>query len=148
MKQKRSKLLQWEVGVGDVELGVARQCTMGSPSLPKKVREILSGGFQIIRGQRSRSANQRREYKRGPIKDVYIVFGVDLIISVLQRNRLRWYGHVLRKEDNDWVKKCMEYEVEGTRRNIHPLTLIVVINHPNLLSPSPPIRARASDSSM
>jgi len=25
------------------------------------------------------------------------------------------YGHVLRKEDNDWVKKCMEYEVEGTR---------------------------------
>jgi len=20
---------------------------------------------------------------------------------------------VLRKEDNDWVKKCMEYEVEG-----------------------------------
>ena len=22
---------------------------------------------------------------------------------------------MLRKEDNDWVKKCMEYEVEGTR---------------------------------
>jgi len=36
------------------------------------------------------------------------------IISVLQRNRLRWYGHVLRKEDNHWVKKCMEYKVEGT----------------------------------
>ena len=32
-----------------------------------------------------------------------------------QQNRLRWYGHVLRKEDNDWVKKCMENEVEGTR---------------------------------
>ena len=26
-------------------------------------------------------------------------------------HRLRWYGHVLREEDNDWVKKCMEYEV-------------------------------------
>ena len=23
--------------------------------------------------------------------------------------------HVLRKEDDDWVKKCMEYEVEGSR---------------------------------
>jgi len=23
------------------------------------------------------------------------------------------YGHVLRKEDDNWVKKCMEYEVEG-----------------------------------
>jgi len=33
--------------------------------------------------------------------------------SVLQQNRLRWYGHVLWKEDDDWVKKCMEYEVEG-----------------------------------
>jgi len=26
------------------------------------------------------------------------------IISVLQQNRLQWYGHVLQKEDNDWVK--------------------------------------------
>jgi len=34
---------------------------------------------------------------------------------ILQQNRLRWYGHVLRKDDNDWVKKCMEYEVEGSR---------------------------------
>ena len=27
--------------------------------------------------------------------------GLDDIISVLQQNRLRWYEHVLRKEDND-----------------------------------------------
>ena len=43
----------------------------------------------------------------------YCVVHYEDIISVLQRKRLRWYGHVLRKEDNDWVKKCMEYEVEG-----------------------------------
>jgi len=36
--------------------------------------------------------------------------GLDDIISVLQQNSLRWYGHMLRKEDNDWVKKCMEYK--------------------------------------
>jgi len=42
------------------------------------------------------------------------------IISVLQLNRLRWYGHLLRKEDNDWVKKCMEYKVEGTRPRDRP----------------------------
>jgi len=41
--------------------------------------------------------------------------GIDDIALVLQQNRMRWYGHVLRKEDNDWVKKCMEYEVEGPR---------------------------------
>jgi len=33
---------------------------------------------------------------------------------------LRWYGHVLRKEDNDWVKKCMDYKVEGTRPRGRP----------------------------
>jgi len=31
-----------------------------------------------------------------------------------------WYGHVLRKEENDWVKKCMEYEVEGARPRGRP----------------------------
>ena len=41
--------------------------------------------------------------------------GIDYIILILQQNRLRWYGHVLQKEDTDWVKKCMEYEVEGSR---------------------------------
>jgi len=33
---------------------------------------------------------------------------------------LRWYGHVLQKEDNDWVKKCMEYEMEGSRPKGRP----------------------------
>ena len=34
---------------------------------------------------------------------------------VLQQNRFQWYGQVLRKEDSDWVKKCMEYKVDGAR---------------------------------
>jgi len=45
---------------------------------------------------------------------------LDDIISALQQNRLRCYGHVLRKEDNDWVKKCMEHEVESARPRSRP----------------------------
>ena len=45
---------------------------------------------------------------RIPSKGLRKRLGLDDIISVLQQNRLRWYGHVLWKEDNDWVKKCME----------------------------------------
>ena len=41
--------------------------------------------------------------------------GIDDIIAELQQNRLRWYGHVLQKKDNDWVNKCKEYEVVGFR---------------------------------
>ena len=39
---------------------------------------------------------------------------------LLQQNRLRWYGHVLRKDDDDWVKKWMEYEAEGSRPRGRP----------------------------
>jgi len=46
---------------------------------------------------------------RLPSKGLGEILGLDDIISVLQQNRLRWYGHVLQKEDNDWVKKCMKF---------------------------------------
>ena len=39
--------------------------------------------------------------------------GVEPITTVIRSVRLRWYGHVMRKCDEDWVKKCMEYKVEG-----------------------------------
>ena len=42
---------------------------------------------------------------RVPSKWLRERLGLDDIILVVQQNRLRWYGHVLRKEDNDWVKK-------------------------------------------
>jgi len=38
---------------------------------------------------------------RIPSKELRKRLGLDDIISVLQLNRLRWYGHELRKEDND-----------------------------------------------
>jgi len=57
---------------------------------------------------------------RFPSKELRERLGIDEIVLVLQQNRLRWYGHVLRKEDNDWVKKCMEYEAESPRPRGRP----------------------------
>jgi len=51
---------------------------------------------------------------RVPSKELRERLRIDDIISVMQQHKLRWYGHVLR-EDNDWVKKCMEYEVKGPK---------------------------------
>jgi len=45
---------------------------------------------------------------RVPSKELRERLGIDDIILILQQNRLGWYGYVLRKEDTDWVKKCME----------------------------------------
>jgi len=58
---------------------------------------------------------------RVPSKELRERLGIDDIISILQQNRLRWHGHLLRKEDTDWVKKCsMEYEVELSRPRSRP----------------------------
>jgi len=57
---------------------------------------------------------------RLPSKELRERLGVDDIALILQQNRLRCYGHVLRKDDDDWVKKCMKYEVEGSRPRGRP----------------------------
>jgi len=57
---------------------------------------------------------------RVPSKELRERLGIDDIILILQQNMLPWYGHVLRKEDTDWVKKGMEYEVEGSRPRGRP----------------------------
>ena len=38
----------------------------------------------------------------------------------MRGNRLRWLGHVLRKDPDDWVRKCMDYEVDGKRPRGRP----------------------------
>jgi len=41
--------------------------------------------------------------------------GVESVVDVMKRGRLRWFGHVERKEKNDWVSACRNLEVEGSR---------------------------------
>ena len=48
---------------------------------------------------------------RVPSKELRERLGIDDTVLILQQNRLRWHGHVLRKEDTDWVKKCGEHLV-------------------------------------
>jgi len=57
---------------------------------------------------------------RVPSKELRKRLGIDDIVLILQQDSLRWYGYVLRKEDTDCVKKCMEYEVEGSRQRGRP----------------------------
>ena len=35
---------------------------------------------------------------------------------MIKKSRLRWFGHLERKDDNDWVKRCKTWEVEGFRQ--------------------------------
>ena len=46
--------------------------------------------------------------------------GIEKIGNVMKRSRLRWMGHVLRKKEDDWVRKSMKMEVEGSRGRGRP----------------------------
>ena len=46
--------------------------------------------------------------------------GICSVSVALRRSRLRWFGHVERKAEEDWVKRCRELVVEGTRPRGRP----------------------------
>ena len=52
---------------------------------------------------------------RNKSEELRNLVGVEPITTVIRNGRLRWHGHVMRKSDEDWVKKCMELKVKGRR---------------------------------
>lgn len=80
------------------------------PLLASHERLLESAEMRMIRWMRGvrradRLANEvlRRE------------MDLENIVSVIRRQRLRWFGHIQRKRDTEWPKKVMELQVEGTR---------------------------------
>ena len=52
---------------------------------------------------------------RGPDGDV----GIEekkTVVQMAKANGVRWYGHVLRRDDGDVLRKAMEFEVKGKRK--------------------------------
>ena len=87
--------------------------TYGSETWPIKVDEIKRlerTEMRMVRWMCGVSLPERRRSE-----DLRRMLGIEGVKDVMTRNRLRWLGHVLRKSDEDWVKRCMQFEVEGTR---------------------------------
>ena len=40
--------------------------------------------------------------------------GIDCVSDLVRCSKLRWFGHVERKDDQQWVKKCMNFKVDGS----------------------------------
>jgi len=47
--------------------------------------------------------------------DLQRIIGIEPVMDVVRRGRLRWMGHVLRKDESEWVRSVMEISVEGSR---------------------------------
>ena len=97
---------------------VYASCVRSSMTYGSETRSLLvdvglkfeRAEMQMIRWMCGISLKDRRtneELKR--------LVGVEPITTFIRSGRLRWYGHVMRKGEEDWVKKCLEYRVEGRR---------------------------------
>ena len=40
--------------------------------------------------------------------------GIDCVFDLVRRSRLRWFGHIERKDDQQRVNKCMDFKVDGS----------------------------------
>ena len=48
-------------------------------------------------------------------EDLCNLLGINCVVDVVRRGRLRWFGHLERKSVDDWVSACRGLVVEGTR---------------------------------
>ena len=37
------------------------------------------------------------------------------VVTLVRRARLRWYGHVLRRDQESGITRALDFEVEGNR---------------------------------
>jgi len=52
---------------------------------------------------------------RIPNEELRLRMGVESVKEALKRRRLRWWGHIERREESNWLKKCQNLEVTGKR---------------------------------
>ena len=46
------------------------------------------------------------------------LLGLDPVSLMIKKSRLRWFGHVEQKDDNDdCIKRCIMWEIEGIRQD-------------------------------
>ena len=52
---------------------------------------------------------------RVKIEEMRRCLEVEGVLDVVRRGRLRWFGHVKRKNADDWVSGCRGFVVDGAR---------------------------------
>ena len=55
-----------------------------------------------------------------PMVELRRRLGIEGVVEVMRRGRLRWFGHVERKEVDDWVSACINLEAAGSRGRGRP----------------------------
>ena len=90
----------------------------GSETWPMKVQHELKMNrteMSMIRWMCGVKLNERKKHE-----ELRELLGLEPVSLMIKRSRLRWFGYVEQKDDNDWVKCCITWEVEGIRQRGRP----------------------------
>jgi len=78
----------------------------GSETWPMKVEHELKMNcteMSMIRWMCGVKLNDRKKSE-----ELRELFGLEPVSLMIKKSRLRWFGHVEQKDDNDWVKRCKQ----------------------------------------
>ena len=64
--------------------------------------------------------NSDKDSARKKSQELRELLGLESVSLMIKKSRLRWFRHVERKDDNDWVKRCITWEVEEIRQRGRP----------------------------
>jgi len=71
--------------------------------------------MSIIRRMCGVKLNERKKSE-----ELRELLGWEPVSLMIKKSRLRWFGHVEQEDDNDWVKCCITWEVEGIKTERTP----------------------------
>ena len=94
----------------------------GSETWPMKVEHELKINrteMSMIRWMCGVKLNERMKSE-----ELRELLGFQPVSLMIKKSRLRLFGHVERKDDNDWVKRCITWEVEGIRQRMPEKELV------------------------
>ena len=83
----------------------------GSETWPTKIediRKIQRSEMKMLRWMTGVSLSERKSNEC-----VRSILAIDDIAEVMQRNRLRWFGHVERRDELCWIKRIETLQVDG-----------------------------------
>jgi len=104
---------------GKVYATCVRSCLMhGSETWAMKVEHELKMNRTEMSTIRWMCGVKLHERKKS--EELRELLGLEPVSLMIKKSRLRWFGHVERKDFNDWVKRCITLEVEGIRPRGHP----------------------------
>jgi len=98
-------------------LGEISNCRSINWQLQLKWNEANESGGYAASGESGKNDDEMEVWRHSEryitSEELLNRLGAEPVCDIIRRNRLRWFGHLERKPDNDWIKRCQNLKVVG-----------------------------------